>query len=101
MAMVIAIALTAIVSSRPAAHGILSLQEIRQSDAKLLCDAREDASGDQRHEHEEEELRRVAARIVEEFSEELLQLVEEALDIAVARSSLVVRAGAGVVGRSS
>jgi hypothetical protein len=72
MAMVIAISLAAIVSSGSAAHRILSLQEVGQVDAELLRDACEDATRDQWHEHEEEELRWVAARIVEEFSEELL-----------------------------
>ena len=76
---------------------MFALQKVGQADAELTCDACEYATGDQRHEHEEKELCGIAARIVVQLPEQLLQLVEEALDIAVSGPSLVVRAGAGVV----
>lgn len=71
----VAIALAAVVSSAPASHGILALQEIWQTNAKLLRDASENPTADQRHEYEEEKLSGVSSCVVKQFSEEMLELM--------------------------
>ena len=61
---IISVALAAVVPATSASHAALTLQEIGQPNAKLSCNARQYSTGDQRHDHEEEELRWVAPRIV-------------------------------------
>lgn len=67
-----------------------AVQGARQADAKLSQNAVQSTAAQQRHDDHEEQLDWVAARIDIELAQKLLDLVEQAIDVAVARAALVV-----------
>jgi len=62
---------------------MLPAQECRQSDTKLLRKRRQGTTRDERHDDEEEHLDRVAAQVVPQFADQVLELVDEAVDVAI------------------
>lgn len=72
-------------------------QKARQPDAELPREAGKYTAADERHDDEDEDLDGVAAEVVPQLAEEVLELGDQAGDVAVARAPLVVRGAAGAV----
>jgi len=69
---------------------VLARQEVGQSDAELPSKRGESTARDQGHDDEEEHLGGIAAHVVPELAQKVLQLVDQAFDVAIARATFVV-----------
>lgn len=80
-----------IASCGPFGHAQHALDGRRDAEAEARQQRRQGASGDERHDDEEEDLPRVALGVVLEVAQEALELLEAALQEALAGRALIVR----------
>lgn len=83
-----------IAGGRPLGHAQHALERGRDAEAKARQQGRQSASGDEGQDDEEEDLPRVALGVVLQIAEESLELLDAALDEALARRAFVVRGAA-------
>lgn len=87
-----------IASSGAFGHAQHALDGRRDAEAETREKRCQGTAGDERHDNEEEDLPRVALGVVLEVAEEALELLEAALQEALAGRALIVRRAAWCVG---